>query len=227
MKLEKAQRHTLKIISIFFAVSLWFYVLNSEPVEVEKKIQIEFLLPKGYAVSSNTERQIQLKLKGSKAFIGNVFSNKEKLVIDLVPYFKKFGKNFKVQYLPSQISVPFGVDILEMQPQEAKVEIDRLVQMELPVRIHYIGNMAYDRKFKEVNIDPHNVMVSGPIEVIRKLSHVETNPVNLSTIDKEEGILTVPLEELDPRLTFEENPRVKLKYKVQLTIPKRESVKKD
>ena len=227
MKLEKAQRHTLKIISIFFAVSLWFYVLNSEPVEVEKKIQIEFLLPKGYAVSSNTERQIQLKLKGSKAFIGNVFSNKEKLVIDLVPYFKKFGKNFKVQYLPSQISVPFGVDILEMQPQEAKVEIDRLVRMELPVRIHYIGNMAYDRKFKEVNIDPHNVMVSGPIEVIRKLSHVETNPVNLSTIDKEEGILTVPLEELDPRLTFEENPRVKLKYKVQLTIPKRESVKKD
>ena len=227
MKLEKAQRHTLKIIAIFFAVSLWFYVLNSEPVEVEKKIQIEFLLPKGYAVSSNTERQIQLKLKGSKAFIGNVFSNKEKLVIDLVPYFRKFGKNFKVQYLHSQISVPFGVDILEMQPKEAKVEIDRLVQMELPVRIHYIGNMAYDRKFKEVSIDPQNIMVSGPIEVIRKLSHLESNPVNLSTIDKDEGVLTVPLEELDARLTFEENPRIKLKYKVQLTIPKRESVKKD
>ena len=227
MKLEKAQRHTLKIIAIFFAVSLWFYVLNSEPIEIEKKIQIEFLLPKGYAISSNTERQLQLKLKGSKAFIGNVFSNKEKLVIDLVPYFRKFGKNFKVQYLHSQISVPFGVDILEMQPKEAKVEIDRLVQMELPVRIHYIGNMAYDRKFKEVSIDPQNIMVSGPIEVIRKLSHLESNPVNLSTIDKDEGVLTVPLEELDARLTFEENPRIKLKYKVQLTIPKRESVKKD
>ncbi len=227
MKLEKAQRHTLKIIAIFFAVSLWFYVLNSEPVEIEKKIQIEFILPKGYAVSSNTERQLQLKLKGSKAFIGNVFSNKEKLVIDLVPYFKKFGKNFKVQYLHSQISVPFGVDILDMQPKEAKVEIDRLVQMELPVRIHYIGNIAYDRKFKEVSLDPQNVMVSGPIEVIRRLSHVESNPVNLSTIEKDEGVLTVPLEELDARLTFEENPRVKLKYKVQLIIPKRESVKKD
>lgn len=227
MKLEKAQRHTLKIIAIFFAVSLWFYVLNSEPVEVEKKIAIEFLVPKGFAVSSNTERQLQIKLKGSKAFIGNVFSNKEKLVIDLVPYYKKFGKNFKVIYQPSQISVPFGVDILEMHPKEASVEIDRLVQMELPVRVQYIGSMPYDRKFREVNIDPQNIMVSGPIDVIRKMSHLKTNPVNLSNIDKDEGAITVPLEEIDPRLSFEENPRVKLKYKVQLTIPKRESVKKE
>lgn len=227
MKLEKAQRHTLKIIAIFFAVSLWFYVLNSEPVEVEKKISIEFLVPKGFAVSSNTERQLQLKLKGSKAFIGNVFSNKEKLVIDLVPYYKKFGKNFKVNYQPSQISVPFGVDILEMHPKEATIEIDRLVQMELPVKIQYIGNMPYDRKFKEVSIEPQNIMISGPIDVIRKMSHLETNPVNLSSIDKDEGTITVPIDEIDPRLSFEENPRVKLKYKVQLTIPKRESVKKE
>ena len=227
MKLEKAQRHTLKIIAIFFAVSLWFYVLNSEPVEVEKKIAIEFILPKGFAISSHTDRQLQLKLKGSKAFIGNVFSNKEKLVIDLVPYYKKFGKNFKVIYLPSQISVPFGVDILEMHPKEAAVEIDRLVQMELPVKIHYIGSMPYDKKFKEVEIEPKNIMISGPIDVIRKMSRLETNPVNLSNIDQEEGTLTVPLDELDPRLSYEENPRVKLKYKVQLTIPKREAVKKE
>ena len=226
MKLEKAQRHTLKIIAIFFAVSLWFYVLNSEPVEIDKKIQIEFQLPKGYAISSQTERQISLKLKGSKAFIGNVFSNKEKLVIDLNPYFKKFGKSFKVQYHPSQITVPFGVDILEMHPKEATIEIDRLVQMELPVKVLYIGNMAYDKKFKEVHIEPENVMVSGPIDVIRKMSRVETTPVNLNSVDKEEGTLTVPLDELDSRLMYEENPRIKLRYKVQLTIPKRDDVKK-
>ena len=142
MKLEKAQRHTLKIIAIFFAVSLWFYVLNSEPVEIEKKIQIDYLLPKGFAISNQTDRQMLLKLKGSKAFIGNVFSNKEKLVIDLNPYYKKFGRNFKVQYHPSQITVPFGVDILEMQPREANIEIDRLVLMELPVKVQYIGNMS-------------------------------------------------------------------------------------
>lgn len=222
MKLEKAQRHTLKIISIFFAASLWFYVLNSEPVEIEKKLEIEYLLPKGYAISSNIERNIQLKLKGSKAFIGNVFSGNEKLTIDLAPYFKRSGKSFKVEFHASQIHVPFGVDILDMTPKVVEITVDRLVQMELPVKIQYIGNVPYDKKFKEVSIEPQNIMVSGPIEVIRKLSRVETNPVNLSNIEKEEGTLTVPLDELDSRLKYEERPRVRLKYKISLTIPKRE-----
>ena len=221
MKLERTQRHTLKVISIFFAASLWFYVLNSEPIELEKKLSIEFLLPKGYAISSQTERALSLKLKGSKAFIGNVFTNEEKLTVDLNPYFKKYGKNFKVQFHPAQISVPFGVDVLEISPKESNVEIDRLVQMEIPVSVSYIGSVPYDRKFSEVSIDPPNVMVSGPIEVIRKISKVATNPVNLSIIDREEGTITLPLEDLDPRLHFEENPRIKLKYKVQLVIPKR------
>jgi YbbR domain-containing protein len=227
LKLEKAQRHTLKIISIFFAVSLWFYVLNSEPVEIEKKIQIDYLLPKGYAISSQTERNIILKLKGSKAFIGNVFSNKEKLTVDLNPYFKKSGKSFKVEFHPSQITVPFGVDILEMTPKTAQIEIDRLVQMELPVKIHYIGSMAYDKKFMEVSIEPQNIIVSGPIEVIRKLARVETHPVNLSHIEKEEGTITVLLDELDSRLSYQENPRIRLKYKVQSTIPKRAGLKRE
>jgi YbbR domain-containing protein len=101
LKLEKAQRHSLKIIAILFAISLWFYVLNSEPVEIEKKISIQFIVPKGFAIASLSDRELTLKLKGSKAFIGNVFSNKEKLTVDLNPYYKKFGKNFKVLYHPS------------------------------------------------------------------------------------------------------------------------------
>lgn len=221
MKLEKTQRHTLKIISIFFAVSLWFYVLNSEPIELERKMNVEFILPKGYAIASQTERQLLIKLKGSKAFIGNVFSKEEKITVDLNPYFKKYGKHFKVTYHPSQITVPFGVDVLEISPKESLVELDRLVQMELPISVQYIGSMPYDRKFIEVGIEPSNVMISGPIEVIRRVSNVQTNPVNLSNIDREEGTISLPLEDLDPRLKFEEKPKVKLKYKVQLSIPKR------
>ncbi len=225
MKLERTQRHTLKIISLFFAVSLWFYVLNSEPIELERKMPVEFLLPKGYAISSMTERQVSLKLKGSKAFIGNVFSNKEKITIDLNPYFKKYGKNFKVAFHPTQIHVPFGVDVLEISPKETHVELDRLVQMELPIDVQYIGSVPYDRKFVEVGIEPSSVMISGPIEVIRKISKVHTNPVNLSNIDREEGVVQLPLDDIDPRLNFEEKPRIMLRYKVQLVVQKRKTDK--
>lgn len=227
MKLEKAQRHTLKIIAIFFAVSLWFYVLNSEPVEIEKKIQIEYLLPKGFAISSLTENHLTLKLKGSKAFIGNVFTNKEKLIVDLNPYFQKFGKNFKIQYHPSQINVPFGVDILDMHPKDANIEIDRIAQLEMPIRIQFIGNLAYDKKFKEVSTSPQSILVRGPIDIIKKISRVDSTPINLSTLVKEEGSLTLSIEDLDPRLIYDEEIKVKVIYKIQQTIPKRPLLKRD
>ena len=115
MKRETAQRHSLKIIAIFFAVSLWFYVLNSEPVQIEKKLSINYITPKGYMVASLAEKEVTLKIKGSKAFIQNIFTNKEKLNVDLNPYFVSSGKSFKVKFYVSDVTVPFGVEVLDSE----------------------------------------------------------------------------------------------------------------
>lgn len=193
---------------------------------MDKKLQIDFIVPKGFAISNFPEREISLKIKGSKAFVGNIFSNNETFTVDLNPYFKKSGKSFKIFYHPSQISVPFGVDILEMRPRESIIEVDKMAKMELPIRVQYIGSLPYDKKFKEIKLEPNSIMVSGPIEIVKKFQYLDSNPINLSNINNDEGSVTVSLDELDSRLSFEENPRVKLKYKVQLTLMKKIEKKK-
>lgn len=226
MKRETAQRHSLKIIAIFFAVSLWFYVLNSEPVQIEKKLTINYILPKGYTIASLSEKEVTLKVKGSKAFIQNVFSNKEKLNVDLNPYFVSSGKSFKVKFYASDVSVPFGVEIIDLSPKETTIELDRMVMVEIPIKVQYIGDAPRDRKIKEVLIDPQSIMISGPIEILKSISRLETAPVNLALFNKDDGSTTVSLADLDPRLKFEETPNIKLNYKTQLLSPKR-NLKKD
>lgn len=221
MKRETAQRHSLKIIAIFFAVSLWFYVLNSEPVQIERKLTINYVVPKGYSIASLSEKEVTLKIKGSKAFIQNIFSNKEKLNVDLNPYFISSGKSFKVKFYASDVNVPFGVEILDITPKETAIELDRTVMMELPIKVQYIGDAPRDRKIKEVSIDPQNVMISGPVEIVKSISRLETAPVNLALFTKDEGSAPVSLSDLDPRLKFEEIPKLKLNYKTQLLNPKR------
>ena len=216
MKRETAQRHSLKIIAVFFSVSLWFYVLNSEPLQIERKLPINFILPKGYAISTLNEKEVTLKIKGSKAFIQNIFSNKEKLNIDLNPYFASSGKTFKVKFYPSDVSVPFGVEILDISPKETMIELDRLALMEIPVKVQYIGDTPRDRKIREVDIDPQNIMISGPVEILKTVSRLETAPLNLGGFNKDEGVLFPSLIQLDPRLKLEEHPKLKLKYKTQI-----------
>ncbi|MFA6235732.1 MAG: CdaR family protein [Bacteriovorax sp.] len=225
MKRETAQRHSLKIIAIFFAVSLWFYVLNSEPVQIERKLSINYIIPKGYTIASLNEKEVTIKVKGSKAFIQNIFSNKEKLNVDLNPYFVSSGKSFKVKFYASDISVPFGAEIVDISPKETSIELDRMVMLEMPVKVEYIGDSPRDRKIKEVIINPRSIRISGPIEILKSVSRVETAPVNLALFNKDEGSTTVSLVDLDPRLKFEETPKVKITYKTQLLTLKKNSKK--
>jgi len=225
MKRETAQRHSLKLIAIFFAVSLWFYVLNSEPIQIERRLTINYILPKGFTIASLSEKEVSLKIKGSKAFIQNIFSNKEKINVDLNPYFLSSGKKFKVKFYTSDINVPFGVEILDISPKEMNIELDRLVLMEIPIKLQYIGDVPIGRKVKEVSIEPQNLMISGPIEILKTISRLETAPVNLAMFNKDEGNFIVSLTELDSRLKFEENSKVKVKYRTQLLTSKRSGVK--
>ncbi|MBP9681079.1 MAG: hypothetical protein KBD76_06715 [Bacteriovorax sp.] len=224
MKRETAQRHSLKIIAIFFAVSLWFYVLNSEPVQIERKLAVHYILPKGLGIASLPVSEVTLKLKGSKAFIQNVFSNKERLNVDLNPYFVSSGKNFKVKFYASDVSIPFGVEILDISPKETTIELDRVVMTEFPVKVHFIGNPPKDRKIKELEVVPRDLMISGPAEIVKVVLHIDTAPVNLALMNKDEGSVSIGLVDLDPRLKFEESSRVKIKYRTQL-INKRLNVK--
>lgn len=226
MKRETAQRHSLKIIAIFFAVSLWFYVLNSEPVQIERKLTVNYIIPKGFGMASLSVGEINLKLKGSKAFIQNVFSNKEKLNVDLSPYFISSGKKFKVKFYASDIPIPFGVEILDITPKETNIELDRIVMTELPVKVQFIGDVPKDRKIKELELMPKNLMISGPVEIIKTISRLDTAPANLALFNKDEGVVTVGLVDLDPRLKFEESSKIKIKYRTQVINSKKQVLNK-
>ena len=221
MKRETAQRHSLKIIAIFFAVSLWFYVLNSEPTQIEKKLSINYILPHGFTIASLSEKEVTVKIKGSKAFVQNIFSNKEKLNVDLNPYYESSGKNFKVKFNTGDVSVPFGVEVLDISPKETAIEIDRNAMTRIPVKLIYIGEVPKNRRIKMTLVEPNDLMVSGPIEILKLLTNLETSPINLALFNKDEGSTTVTLNDIDPRLKFAEAPKIKLKYMTQVLSSKK------
>ena len=217
MKLEKAQRHFLKLIAIFFAVSLWFYVLNSEPEEVEKKIQVEYLIPKEFAIANGVDRVINIRVKGSKAFVTHVFPNDEKITVDLRQYFQKYGKNFKVHFHEGQFNIPFGVEILEILPKSTWVELDKIGEVIVPIKVQYAGFLPVGKRLRDESLDPTHVKVVGPLSVLKKIGHINTMPVDLASLDQDdkEHSLDLTLEELDSRVQYAEKINVKFTFDVE------------
>lgn len=224
MKKETAQRHTLKITAFFFAISLWYYVLNSEAVEVEKKLPINFTVPKGMVLLSPIHREVTIKLKGSKAFIKNIFSNNEKLNIDLTAYYRpetlQMEKSFKVKIYPTDVSIPFGVNILDISPKELAIELDHKALKEVPIKLQYIGELPSKRKLKDLILSPDKILLSGPITLLRNITTVETVPFNLASLSKDEGSFGVQIVEIDSRIKLEESTTLKVKFRTQMNKEK-------
>jgi len=215
LKIEKVQRHTLKVLSGLLAISLWFYVLNSEPVIVEKKLPIEYILPKNMVLVSFSEREITVKLKGSKAFLESIFNNNEQFKVDVRPYFQSTGKNYRVKFYPASLDIPFGVEVLELSPRETLVELDQLGSLEVPIKVHMIGDIPRERRLKEIKLADDTLMVSGPVEILKELKRVDTVPLDMSRMTKDEGSFTLEIVPLDPRLKIQENDKIKVLYKTK------------
>lgn len=165
---------------------------------------------------STNEDEIVLKLKGPKAFISNVFSNREKFNVDLRPFYLANGKKFMIKYLPSAIELPFGVEIVDMTPKEALIELDQMAMTEVFIRPRFIGSIPKDRRLKDFKLVPDSLMLQGPITLLKTISGIETMPINLSLFNRDEGAYSIKIVPLDKRILTSENLNLKIEYRTKL-----------
>ncbi|ATH08258.1 hypothetical protein BIY24_09930 [Halobacteriovorax marinus] len=198
-KNHEYSRHLLKVVSALFAVVIWFYVLNSEPQEVTHNMTLHLVSPKGLSVSNLTPEKLSVKIKGSRAFIRTMVEREESVYLKLqnYPYQKKGG--FNIFLSPEDIPVPFGIQVIDVKPDKFKVELQKEIRKNVPVKVNLVGALPSDLKLMETKIEPSEVLISGPIEVMRKISRVTTAPIDLTTLEGS-GELKISLSDIDPRI---------------------------
>jgi YbbR domain-containing protein len=180
----------IKIASFIFAFFLWFLVSSSERITttVYAPIDIDHL-KKGYIALTN-EQAINLVLEGSSLVLKGIESKNVKVEIDVSSF--KPGKNTYVMK-ERDINVPPGAEILNYQPKEVTVFIDKIVEKEFKVIPSTTGKIKSGLYLKNINISPEIVNVSGALSVINNLSYVETISINLSDV-LEDTELDVPIK---------------------------------
>ena len=98
---ERLRRHLLKLLAVLFSFSLWFCVLNSDPLEVEVKLPLILIPAKGKAISEVPTGELLVKVKGPRVFVRNIFQKGEKVFIILDEILK--GTNSKDKEIGSAL----------------------------------------------------------------------------------------------------------------------------
>lgn len=207
----RGQKKVLKIMALLFASTIWFYVLNSEPYEVEKEIPISFITPPGQAVANLTPRTLKVRLKGSRAFMQNMFSSSERVVINLRESQYQGLTEFEALVQNSDVPLPFGVEVLELGPKIIPIRLEREIRKEVEVKPQFSGELRDQLRLVKQDVTPNPVMIRGPVEVMRRVGVLRTEPINRSTLEGA-GTISVGINDLDPRVAIEDVGRSGFKF---------------
>lgn len=210
---ESRSRHILKVISLFAAVTLWFYVLNSEPLEVDKRLELTFINPTDLAINVEVPKTVKVKVKGSRAFVQNMDLTDEKVIVDLRDYPYK-QETFAVTFEKSMVRMPFGIEVLDIEPKQIVLSLEREIRKVVPVRLRTVGEVGKDLKLVEKDFSPGEFMIRGPYGVLKKTTLLNSVPVDLSTLEGK-GEMRLPLEKIDQRIVIEDKKDIQFKYTVR------------
>ncbi len=176
-KINITKKFFIKLFSFFFAVFLWFFVVNEEKTEINISVPIEITkLPQDYVVEG-LPPSIMISLYGPRSIIQILTGQKMTKTLELEHIQKG---PLTIQLTPESIAVPSGVKITKIQPSKLELSVSRFIKKEVPVKLYLTGTPHQDFKLVDTEILPPKITIYGAEETVEKVKSIETPPVDIS-----------------------------------------------
>ncbi len=176
----------IKILSLAFAIMLWFFVVGEEKAEITISIPVELVnIPSNLVVANDIPSAIDVRVYGPRSLIRAVATQGISRVIDLkgsIP-----GK-LLVHITPDSIPLPTGIRVLRINPQNIEIVLDHVLRKRVLVKPVIIGKPNKDFKVVSTIVTPSELVVVGPEKELKDLKVLKTLPVDIegatSTIEQ-------------------------------------------
>jgi YbbR domain-containing protein len=177
---------TLKILSIVFAVLLWFYVITEQNPVVPKDITIPVKIINVDSLNRSNlvmldapdSFAITLKLKGKKEILDTVNLNSVNAYADLNNYTKE-GENS----IPVVVNgIPDGITVTSRSHQSIDVSLDKKLVVQRPISVNVTGNPIGGLANLAPILTPAEVVLTGAESIIGKIATVRID-VDIAGVD--------------------------------------------
>jgi YbbR domain-containing protein len=186
----------LKLISLIFAILLWYFVVGEDKIDTTVDIPVEIVnLPKELVIANQYKKQLEATISAPRSLIYGISRQGVSRTINLA---KATPGTIVIRNDPETIGFPRGITVSRIQPPHITLVIDELVEKQLPVQARTTGAPASGYDLSGVVFEPPLIKVSGPRAVVGGEKLLITTPINISDL-KESTIIQIPLE-LRPKL---------------------------
>lgn len=172
----------LKLISLAFAFALWFFVAGQSVTELGIMVPLGYKgIPKDMVMMSPPFGEVDVRITGPRFFVNNMEQGKVIAELDLSG--AKSGTNI-YRILPKDVIAPIGIKVARILPGSVEVRMEKLVDVELPVKVRFHGRPAPGFRVTGVSVSPKGIMASVLSKDVAGIDGIYTKTVDISGIDE-------------------------------------------
>lgn len=167
----------LKLLSLFFAVFMWYFVAGEDNVDMTVKVPVEVInLPQDLIIANDYKKELEVTVSGPRGLIRDMTGVVSRTV-DLSD--AKQGpvviKN-DTKFIPT----PWGVKVLRAKPSEFILQLDKLIEKKLTIHAVTTGQVPKGYNLVSVQLEPPEITITASEAIIGEESIINTLPLDIS-----------------------------------------------
>ncbi|MEN8136125.1 MAG: CdaR family protein [Thermodesulfobacteriota bacterium] len=181
----------LKLVSLFFAVFLWYFVVGEDKVDTTIYVGMEITnLPQDLVISNQFRKQIEVTINGPRGLVRNISSQHITRPVDLA---NAQPGSHVIKNTPESIKITKGVQIQNIRPALITLTIDRLLAKELPIKPVLKGKAATGYEVAAFIANPPTLGLTASASILEKEVFLLTKPIDI-TGRKTDFTIQIPLD---------------------------------
>jgi len=168
----------LKLLSIGLALMLWMVVSGEETVERGLRVPLELTqVPAGLELLGDVPATVDVRVRGASGTLSRVAAGEVVAVLDL--HTAQSGRRL-FPLTPEQVRVPFGVEIVQVQPSAVTMAFEMSASREVPIVPAVDGRPAPGFVIGPLTAEPRMVEIIGPDSAVKRATEVVTEPLSVA-----------------------------------------------
>lgn len=179
-----------KILAILLAIFIW--MIASKPQDIGNT-EIQFFIPVSYANLSSDFEIVSKPLQATNVTIQTTSNNQKDIhpslfqaVVDLNGM--EPGENI-YRITKDDIKTPDNVKIVKIFPDIIELSIEKMIEMELPIRPILQGETAKGYVLEQVKTVPEKIRIKAPSSMTEGLRQIETRAINIEGLNSDIDML--------------------------------------
>ncbi|MFA5074339.1 MAG: CdaR family protein [Nitrospirota bacterium] len=168
----------VKLASLLFAVTLWFYVTSKGKTEMTFTVPLELRnIPRSLAIVGSVPGFINVRLQGQERLLRDITIGKK--IAGILDLSLTDSGDHIIHISPDDIKRPSGLAVTNVTPSEIRIKLEPLARKSFRLKPVLHGSPAPGYRVAAIRVVPQKITIEGPASAVAAFDRLQTMPIDL------------------------------------------------